>query len=295
MRRLAPLVALLTAAACATVNVAAPPLTELPLERQSDGRLILQVLVDGAGPYPFVLDTGASVTILDPTLLDELSLAPAGYDVVVHGVTGSASAPAYAGVALGLGDDVISPSFVVAMDLTHLRTARGVLGMDVLRKRVVEIDGDLEVIRLGRVAYTPPQSGVVVTRAKLVVDVHGLPHVLVTVNNAEGLALVDTGLGGMIIDPSFATRARVPMTQGPLNLVDVMSEEAAAPRSGRALLRIGRARWTVNRIALLRPAVLDQLDAGAPTEAILGADVFSETTLVLDFESGDVYIIHREA
>ena len=137
----------------------------------------------------------------------------------------------------------------MSLDLSHLRIARGVLGVDVLSRRVVEIDGDENVVRFGVGPYSPP-GHLIASRTELVPEAHGLPLVPAAVNDTEGLALIDTGLGGMIIVPDFAARAGVPMTGGPMNLVDVLSENAATPRSGRARLSVANARWTIQRIAL---------------------------------------------
>jgi hypothetical protein len=286
--------ALASLAACASGPERPPPL-EVPMQRQADGRIVVEVMTGGRGPYPFVLDTGASVTILDLNLVAELGLGATGEDVIVHGVAASATAPVFQALPISIGGEDISPPWVVALDLSHLGIARGVLGVDVLRQRVLEIDGDLEVVRFGSAPYAPLPAHDT-SRADLVVDVHGLPHVEVTINNAKGLALIDTGLGGMIIDPAFAARARVPVEDVPIELVDVMSEAAASRRSGRARLRVGDASWRIDRIALLRPSVLDEIDAGAPTEAILGARVFANTTLVLDYGQSRLFVVdQREA
>lgn len=284
------LVALALVVGCASLRP--PPPLEVPLHRQADGRIIVDVTVDGLGPFPFLLDTGASVTILDDALVAELGLAATGNDVTVHGVAASTRAPAFEGVEIGIGGEDLSPPWIVSLDLSHLRNARGVLGVDVLSQRVVEIDGDLEVVRLGHGPYDPP-GHMIASRTDLVAESHGLPLVPAAVNDTIGLALIDTGLGGMIIVPDFADRANVPMTDGPMDLVDVLSEAASTPRSGRARLQVASARWTIQRIALLRPSVLDVVDAPAPTEAILGASVFAEVNLVIDFQRGRVFIVDQ--
>jgi predicted aspartyl protease len=284
--------AALLAASCASRPPPLPRPVEVPLIRQADGRILVEATVDGHGPYPFVLDTGSSVTVIDLALVAELGLATQGLDVTVHGVVSASAAPAFDSVALGFAEDVIAPPWVVGLDIGGLETARGVIGVDVLSQRVIEIDRARGVVRFGRYAYEPPPDRSY-SRAELVTDSFGLPHVQVHVNDEPGLALVDTGLSGMIMDPAFAARADVPMIARPIELIDVLNESIPAPRTGRARLRIGRARWTIERIALLRPAVLDRLDAGAPVEAVLGASVFENTLLVLDFKSGALFIVER--
>lgn len=53
------------------------------------GRPVVNVMIDGKGPFKFILDTGADVTVLDQGLADELHLA-----VIGHKNLGSPSGPA---------------------------------------------------------------------------------------------------------------------------------------------------------------------------------------------------------
>ncbi len=289
MRLLSLLAVAALAVGCA-YRPSVPPPTEIPLLRGPDGRLVVHADVDGQGPFPFILDTGASVTLLDLALANELALTGSGREVIVHGVAGIATATAHPGITIGLGQDAVTPRFVAVLDLPERDTARGVLGVDVVGERVLEIDPGAGVVRLGRAAYAAP-PGAAVSRANLVVDSHGLPLVEAEINGEPGLALVDTGLAGMIIAPDFAARAGVSSRDGPVTLVDVMSQTVAVRRSGRARLSIGRARWSVERVALLRPPVFDLIDQ--PAEAILGANVFAASTLVIDFERRELYIVDR--
>jgi hypothetical protein len=52
--------------------------------------IVVPVLPDGSGPYDFVLDTPAQITIIDPGLASELRLRLQG----LAGVTGAGYAPA---------------------------------------------------------------------------------------------------------------------------------------------------------------------------------------------------------
>jgi predicted aspartyl protease len=252
----------------------------------------VQVEIAGSAPQPFIVDTGASVTLIDTALAEELALDPsAGFQVEVYGVSGVATAVAYPDLSVKLGEEVITPQWLAVLELPEMyASSRGVLGVDVLSQRVIELDGEELTLRLGRAPYNPPW-GVDASRADLIVDPHGFPLVELEVNNARGLAFIDTGLPSMIIVPEFAARARVPTPDGPLTFVDVTSEITAVRRSGRARLSIGQSRWLVDQVALVRPPVLDLIEA--PAEAILGAQVFADATLVLDFERRELYLVDQ--
>jgi len=60
------------------------PKTDVPAEGASvpmldiGGRPVVEVKINGKGPYPFILDTGATNTVIDSGLNDELSLGNSG-------------------------------------------------------------------------------------------------------------------------------------------------------------------------------------------------------------------------
>src|SRR5580692_12127819 len=54
--------------------------------RPSSGVEIVQVSLNGTGPYPFVLDTGANVSMVKRSLLRELKVPVAGAAVLVASV-----------------------------------------------------------------------------------------------------------------------------------------------------------------------------------------------------------------
>lgn len=77
--------------ACALVRAGADaPLVELPF-RTVDGRIYLEVAVNGDGPFLFALDTGASgLGRIDASLVAQLGLPEAGQDEASDGMTSAA-------------------------------------------------------------------------------------------------------------------------------------------------------------------------------------------------------------
>lgn len=49
---------------------------------------LVPIYIDGRGPYPFALDTGASQSLIDTALARDLGLRTLGPSVPLHGVTG---------------------------------------------------------------------------------------------------------------------------------------------------------------------------------------------------------------
>ena len=53
-------------------------IASLPFHLVQRSRIILPVVINHTGPYPFLLDTGTGSTILDPSLATELHLKTQG-------------------------------------------------------------------------------------------------------------------------------------------------------------------------------------------------------------------------
>jgi hypothetical protein len=113
---------------------------------------IVEVAVNHTGPYPFLLDTGAQITSVDPALAAELHLKPHAASEIL-GVAGGERVPLGRLDDLQVGDGHVPDSFVAIQSLTRLQAAdpsvRGVLGGDFLRHFDVLIDQANGLLCLG--------------------------------------------------------------------------------------------------------------------------------------------------
>ena len=122
--------------------------------------VLAPVSVQGQGPYDFVLDTGASRSVVDRRLADDLGLARVAVVPQVTGVSGPAEATVVRVADWRAGDVTLPRGVVAAMDLQLTDSAAaqqflgrriyGLLGSDVLSSfGVVTIDYDQQVLTLG--------------------------------------------------------------------------------------------------------------------------------------------------
>jgi hypothetical protein len=119
---------------------------------------LVPVTINGEGPFLFALDTGASQTLIDSGLVEELDLPLGGQTGPLTGVTGTTQGrtvrledwqmgevtmPAINGVTLPL------PEFYIPRGLRQPQTFRGLLGSDILsRFGSVTIDYERETLIL---------------------------------------------------------------------------------------------------------------------------------------------------
>lgn len=110
----------------------------LSIARDAFDRLTVPVMVDGRGPFPFVVDTGADRTVLSTELAASLGLPP-GRPVRLHGTAGVGLTPTVLVEAIEVGGRRIphvTAPVLAARDLGGL----GLLGVDSLRGRRVVLD-----------------------------------------------------------------------------------------------------------------------------------------------------------
>lgn len=126
-----PAVALGAPRAVRTSHPAAPDagsrLFASPTRSDRTGRITVPVMVDGKGPFPFLLDTGADGSMISPALVRQLGLTPRhAADEQVQGTTGSQRLPWVAVARLRVGDIVKTH---LRMPISRTRVISGVAGI----------------------------------------------------------------------------------------------------------------------------------------------------------------------
>lgn len=290
------LVALVTAALAASrAQTSLPPSPlALPTERASNV-FFAQADVNGVGPMWFCLDTGANLTVLDPAAARSLGLTviDEGARSGVGSATGFTQLGRTRGVAVHVGGMppfapaslYVVPVRAMAGFLRH--PIDGVLGVDFMRRHVVEFDyanGAVIVHEPATFAYHGPGQILPIDVTDNVLTVRAP----ITLPDGEVIAarwLVDTGRAGRpmlnapfvkrhrLID-RFASHTELSMSQG----VNGFMRARTARLGG---LRFGA-------LQLARPVVdLSEATAGlSATEAYdghLGALLLSEFRLLIDF------------
>jgi predicted aspartyl protease len=115
--------------------------------------IVVPVRINDAGPYRFIVDTGATVTCVDKPLIEELKL-PSPPGVVGFGATvGQSGAVGVHRIdTLQVGDVTASGLTACALDLSAMQDvgldAQGLLGLNFLRSFTVTFDFTRNVMSL---------------------------------------------------------------------------------------------------------------------------------------------------
>lgn len=193
-------------------ELAAPePLYAAPTRADRAGRIHASVTINGAGPYRFILDTGANTSALAPHVAEELKLQGAGdTQIQVHGVTGSALLQAVRVESLKAGEVQLPPMNLPVLPGPVLGGADGILGINGLQATRIEVDFERDRVSIVPSTGRRPQQGVLVVPARL--RKGGLLLVKGKVGKVPVQVIVDTGaehtLGNMALRTALLERAR---------------------------------------------------------------------------------------
>ena len=105
------------------------------------GRVVAAVMIDGKGPFRFIIDTGANCSTISPRLAAALRLQPSVQQAIrVTGITGSAEVASVPIEKLQAGDLVISHTRFPVIEAPIMAGADGILGAAGLQEERVLVD-----------------------------------------------------------------------------------------------------------------------------------------------------------
>jgi predicted aspartyl protease len=195
-------------AALALVVPSSNASSHLPLRTASGHLIVVPVYINGHGPFDFLVDTGASTTLIDVHLTAELELKPVGR-VSLTTLTGSETVPCYFLDSLIVGAQSLHrlPGLAQEMRAVHDidPRIRGVLGMDFPLEFAFSVDFGRQQIEL----YHPSETPELEAGVRIPIQVVGSTILITTTTDASvrgfwSLAL-DSGIPNMAV---FENRIR---------------------------------------------------------------------------------------
>ncbi len=151
MRRNIPFAALLVF--CVGLLPGAVPVATATFTGGEQGRILIEAMINGKGPYPFIFDTG-SVNILSLELAKKLG-APVSGTKQMAAFGGSVETGATILESITVGDLVLSRSEILVIDGGPFTKGGpvGFLGWELLQKLVIEVD-----YQYGRLNFYDPAT-----------------------------------------------------------------------------------------------------------------------------------------
>jgi predicted aspartyl protease len=110
-----------------------------PTDDDGAGRIVAPILVNGQGPFRFIVDTGANRSVLSNSLAARLGLAADGHGPV-HSVHGVVTAPLVRVESLRYGEVALANGEVPMLGGPVLAGEHGLLGVDGMVDRLLVLD-----------------------------------------------------------------------------------------------------------------------------------------------------------
>jgi hypothetical protein len=197
---------------------------DVALSPAGDGHLVLPTFVNGRGPFPFILDTGADGSGFYNWFAVQQKLR-AGKSEELVGMTGSTTVPTYKVKSLTLDVSTIRNLVGVSFPDRHDEGKQaGIIGNDFMDGKVVVFDFPCKTVKiipkpvdmqaiLGSDAV-PVKAGSVKEGTQLTLPV--------TVNGVEGVAVLDTASRDTRINSRFAAAAKIDPSSSAFRDADVI-------------------------------------------------------------------------
>jgi predicted aspartyl protease len=283
--QLVAIVAIVLAAACGR--------STRPIERAAsivNNLVVLEARMNDGRPMSFVLDTGASTSVVDAAAAARAGLKTGATDQATTG-GGTVDAAEIAGARVSVGPLVWNPLPLVAIDLSELRAGLGhpvdgILGYDVFARHVVEVDYVARVVRFHPPdAWSPPGDAFEVPLRM----VSQIPLVDVRVRGVSGIERTarvefDTGqTGALTLTQEYLGRERLITDTQPKQAIT-----AGAILAGRVPAFVTR----LDSIALGRARISAPIATVAAAEAagvegeavgLLGGEILRRFDLFVDY------------
>ena len=156
------------------------------------GRIVAPVMVNGQGPFRFIVDTGASRSTVSPRLAQTLGLTPAAeLPLKVNGITGTADVPSVAIHLIQAGDLVIEDTRLPVVWAPLMAGADGILGVAGLKGERIFVDFKHNRVVISRTRNGGTPQGFDRVPARLLPG--GLLVVSARVGGVRVEAVIDTG------------------------------------------------------------------------------------------------------
>ena len=262
--------------------------------------ILIPAHVNDRGPYEFILDTGAGMSLLSPRVAGELGIEATG-SREGRGAAGRVTVSIARVDSLGIGEARSGPMPVgIAADVDRIGAAvghriDGDLGYDFLKTFRLTLDYRRRVIRLARGAYEVAGAGSAIhgeVRFRLAGPVKPLVLVPAFVNGAGPHAFVlDTGASATVLSPALAASLRIetvatgPMT-GAGGLVQATLGRVASLTVGSAALE---------DVAVMVADLLAELGraAGTRLDGVLGYNFLRHFRVTLDYPNGVLWLLRN--
>lgn len=296
---------LLICAAASSANAQQPIIT-IPYFVDEDGAITVAVTIDGRGPYKFVVDTGATVTLAFQNLAAIENFKPTGGPPRrILGINGSATLDTFRFGDVAIGPATMSDHIGVILDdwAPPRQSPHGILGIDFLRRYAVVFDVSAKTMSLyphgGIPKSTINRWREIRLKPRTYANVSGALYTTTGfLNDSPMTFIIDLGSIASLVNYAAAeslysgvlTRgAGRGLTTGS-RLSDVFDDRTKTKTGRFNRVRVGPMVWRSAVMWLRDAPIFEELGVADEPYGLLGADLIAAQNFALDFGENRLYL-----
>ncbi|MEO0612090.1 MAG: retropepsin-like aspartic protease [Pseudomonadota bacterium] len=263
------------------------------------GRMIVPVLVNGQGPFDFILDTASSRTLVFENVRRALEIEFIDdRTTFVHGATLSQRRPILPIEEFRIGSLTLEANDSFSLpDPVYIETLPGgVLGMDFMRDYAIFVSILDQRIHFGRTGFQGPVRDYVsveITYDDFGLITHALPFIPAAVQGHTVEALFDLGSEGTLANwPAanvfgFAVQR---ILRNQLKLEGALSTIALDGKLDAATISVGNRVWEDQRIDISNLPIFKTLNRAEVPTIIVSANLLRGEDMVIDFPAARLWL-----
>jgi Aspartyl protease len=269
--------------------------------------VLVKACIDGAGPFPFVIDSGSSFSVIDTQLARRFHLHQVGAPQEAAGIACSATVVPEQLSSWSMGGLVLRPQAVFSASLPNLEPNQplaGIIGSDVLsRFGSIRIDYQKQTVSLGAAESDSPTANGVVrgptstpTPAQFMKDIRAEAELTIVARQGGVVAYAPIKFDGpitqlFVVDTGAAVSNISSLLARSLHLANAHRsvEFSAAFGCPVKLKEVKSGRWAIGSTSL-PPQLLAMLPhPGSQSAGLLGSDVLSHFgAVVIDYRDARI-------
>jgi hypothetical protein len=264
-----------------------------PLVRLANGRPGVMVAINGYGPFPFLVDSATSHTILSPALRDRLKIpATAGPSFSVVTAAGSVQSHFHVVDEIATAGVIVERLNAIVVDLPASLGAAGILGADFLWHFTVDLNFPKRTMTL-----YPEKTIVQPPGFRRIDGVLNSAGFIVVPGRADNIATAFVYDSGAVLTVANAALARQTMRSPKVvarniesKVVDAAMKRSVAESMGFRRLTLGPASWRDQHVLIAHMRVFEQIGLDDRPTMFIGDDLIGGRRIILDYGNAALYL-----
>lgn len=297
MLRRAFIISYLALAASLTLTAAAhaapKPYGSQALVRLADSRPGINVVINGQGPFLFLIDTATSHTVVVPAVQQRLQLptmpGPA-YDVIT--AAGSVRSRLHKVDEIAAAGVIVEGGHAVVIDLPREFGIQGILGADFLSNFTVDLDLLRQTVTLYPEGTELRPPGLRRIRGR--VNDYGFIILPGRADNVTSAVIIDTGAQYTVANPALAVFAqrtvKVIARNVESRVVDAARQRGWAETLRFARVALGPIVWRDRSVMIANMRVFAQIELERQPAIFFGMDMIAGRRIVLEYGSAAIWL-----